>query len=223
MTVIWRGDESRFLTAPDVETAAAALAAAPWGRRGYDRLPVDELLALIREALLLYMNEVTGLREEINRLRGRFVTARRGDPADWLANAEDAHAVALTMMSETQAYIDQQVEQARDYCARLTRDAMTRREMILAEAQAQARDAALAAMEEPVAADTQEPLLRAARGKAAYIDTFDHAVMQHIREALSAEVVLIDGILARRQQVDADTGREPGPADRSAIPATRGN
>ena len=108
--------------------------------------------------------------------------------------------MAVQIVADAQVTADRYVAAAQEYSARLTEDAQVQRERMLSEAeqvlagaQAQAREAALAAMEEPVPGQDQEPLLRAARGKAAYIDTFDRAFMRHIRGVLEAELLLIDG------------------------------
>ena len=169
MTVTWREDEPR-LTAADVD--AAAFPRTPWGRRGYDEDAVNAFLDRVHAELIRYANETTGLREETARLRRRFVTSQRG--GEWMADASEAHAMAVAVASEGQAYVDRIVADAQEYCARLTQDATERREAMLAEAEqvladarTQAAAAAAAAMDEPVPDQLAEPL-RAARASDAY-------------------------------------------------------
>lgn len=183
MTVTWRGDAPR-MTAADVE--AAAFPRTPWGRRGYDEAAVEEFLGLVRAELRTCAGEAAGLREEVMRLRRRFVTAQRGEAGEWLADAEEAHAMAVAIVSDAQVAADRYVTDAREYAGRLTVTAREQREQMLAEAErvladarAQARDAAGAAMDEPVPDYPAGPL-QAARAAAAYQGTFNGVYLTHV-------------------------------------------
>jgi DivIVA domain-containing protein len=183
VTVAWREDAPR-LTAADIDPAAFPLT--PWGRRGYDQGAVDALLARVRDELMMSANDATGLREEVMRLRRRFVATQRGDAGEWLADAEGAHAMAVHIVSEAQVTADRYVTDALEYAGRIAGDAQGRHEEILAEAErvladarAQARDAADAALDEPAPGPAGGPL-RAARAAAAWQGTFDGVYLTHV-------------------------------------------
>jgi DivIVA domain-containing protein len=189
MTVTWREDEPR-LTAAGVE--AAGFPRTPWGRRGYDEAAVNGFLDQVRAELVMLANEKTGLMEEVIRLRRRFIA--RDGAGEWLADAGEAHAMAVAIVSEAQVTADRYVADAQEYSARLTQDASERREAMLAEAEqvladarAQARWAASAAMEAPVPEQAAGPL-RAARASDAYARTFN-------RVYLTNAVVLAEALL----------------------------
>ena len=178
MTVTWHEDEPR-LTAADA--AAAAFPRTPWGRRGYDEDAVNVFLDRVARELEMCANEATGLREESMRLRRRFI--QRDGAGEWLADEHEAHAMAVAVVSEAQVTADRYVAAAQEYSARLTRDAAVRREEMLAEAervladaQAQARAAADAAMDEPVPAQAAGPL-QAARASDAYGRAFNRVYL----------------------------------------------
>ena len=183
MTTPWRTDAPR-MTADDVE--ATGFPRTPWGRRGYDENAVDIFLSAVRDELRACANEATGLREEVARLRRRFVTTQRGEPGEWLADASEAHAMAVAIVSEAQVTADRYVTDAQEYAGWLTGDAQERREEMLAEAErvladarAQARTAADAALDEPVPEYPAGPL-RAARAAAAYQGTFNGVYLTHV-------------------------------------------
>ena len=217
MTIAWREDEPR-MTAADVE--AAAFPMTPWGRRGYDPDAVAGFLARIRGELVMCANEATGLREEVMRLRRRFVTSQRGTPGEWLADAGEAHAMAVAIVSEAQVTADRYVTDAREYAGRLTGDAAEQREEMLAEAErvlgdarTQARDAADAALDEPVPDRAGGPL-RAARAAAAYQGTFNGVYLTHV-------CLLVDTLqqmLGDWKHKELGGDREPAAADRSPAP-----
>ena len=219
MTVAWREDEPR-LTAPGA--AAAAFPLTPWGRRGYDPAAVDAFQGQVARELAMCANEATGLREEVMRLRRRFVASQRGTAGEWLADAAEAHAMAVAIVSEAQVTADRYVADAQAYAGRLTEDARGRREemlteaeRVLASAQAQARDAALAALDEPVPAQPEAgEALQAARAEAAYIDVFTRVYLTHIRAVLAAELKVLDEGMARPvrgQGARAEEDRQEGP------------
>ena len=222
MSVAWREDEPR-LTAADVNTAA--FPRTPWGRRGYDEGAVTEFQDRVTRELAMCANEATGLREEVMRLRRRFVASQRGEPGEWMADAEEAHAMAVAIVSEAQVTADRYVSDAQAYSARLTQDAAARREEMLAEservlaaAQAQARDAALAALDEPVPAQPETgEALQAARAENVYVDVFSRVYLSHIRAVLAAELEVLDKGMKqtlRGQDIPAGEDLQEGPRSR---------
>jgi DivIVA domain-containing protein len=217
MTIAFRKDEPR-VTAADVK--AAALPLTPWGRRGYNPDAVDELLDRVARELRMCANEATGLREEVMRLRRRFVTSQRGEPGEWLADASEAHAMAVAIVSEAQVTADRYVTDAQEYAGRLTGEAQERRENMLAEAErvlgdarTQARDAADAALDEPVP-DRADGQLRAVRAAAAYQGTFNGVYLTHV----SLLVDTLQQMLGDWKRKELGDGREPAVAGRSPAP-----
>ena len=212
MTVTWREDEPR-LTAAGLE--AASFPRTPWGRRGYDEAAVNGFLDEVRAELVMLANEKTGLLDEVMRLRRRFIA--RDGAGEWLADAGEAHAMAVAIVSEAQVTADRYVADAQEYSARLTQDASERREAMLAEAEqlladarAQAILAASAAMEAPVPERAAGPL-RAARASDAYARAFN-------RVYLTNAVVLAEALLKMLgdwEKHEADDGQRP---DRKPTP-----
>ena len=206
MTVTWREDEPR-LTAGGAE--AASFPRTPWGRRGYDEAAVNGFLDQVRAELVMLANEKTGLMDEVVRLRRRFIA--RDGAGEWLADAGEAHAMAVAIVSEAQVTADRYVADAQEYSARLTQDASERREAMLAEAEqlladarAQASWAASAAMEAPVPEQAAGPL-RAARASDAYARAFN-------RVYLTNAVVLAEALLKMLgdwKEHEADDGQHP--------------
>jgi hypothetical protein len=215
MTVTWREDEPR-MTAADLR--AAVLPLALWGRRGYDKAAVDEILGLAVDELIRLVNERTGLIAEAERLR-RVIANLQGGGV-WLSGTEEAHAAAVTLYSKMQVTVDGMVADAQDYCARLTGDAAERREAMLAEAEqvldgarAQARDAADAALDEPVPAQAAGPL-RAARAAGAYDRTFNGVYLNHV----SLLVDTLQQMLSDWKQKELGGGHEPAGQDTPPAP-----
>ena len=214
MTAPWRGAGPR-MTALDVPGATGtAFPLTPWARRGYDQGAVDAFLDRVHDELETCANEATGLRDEVARMRQKVADILRGKGVDWLADAGEAHAMAVAIASEAQVTADRYVTEAQEYAGRLAEDAQRRREEMLAEAErvladarTQARDAANEALDEPVPAQADGPL-RAARAAAAYQGTFDGVYLTHVS-------LLVDTL----QRMLADWQRkELGVADRSPVP-----
>jgi len=213
MTVTWREDEPR-LTASGVE--ATGFPRTPWGRRGYDEAAVNGFLDQVRAELAMLANEKTGLMDEVVRLRRRFIA--RDGAGEWLADAGEAHAMAVAIVSEAQVTADRYVADAQEYSARLTQDASERREAMLAEAEqvladarAQASWAASGAMETPVPEQAAGPL-RAAWASDAYARAFN-------RVYLTNAVVLAEALLKMLgdwKEHEADDGQRP---DMTPVPA----
>ena len=206
MTVTWREDEPR-MTAADVRSAD--FPRTPWGRRGYDEGSVDEFLDRVGHELIMCANEATGLREEAIRLRRRFIQ-RDGVGDEWLADAGEAHSMAVAIVSEAQATADRYVADAQAYSARLTEDAQERREAMLAEAervladaQAQARAAAVAALEEPVPDYPAGPL-RAARASNAYGRAFNKVYLANATVLVEALARMLSDWQAQEWREAAD-------------------
>jgi len=174
----------------------------------------------VRAELVMLANEKTGLMDEVVRLRRRFIA--RDGAGEWLADAGEAHAMAVAIVSEAQVTADRYVADAQEYSARLTQDASERREAMLAEAEqvladarAQASLAASAAMEAPVPEQAAGPL-RAARASDAYARAFN-------RVYLTNAVVLAEALLKMlgdwkeheaddRQRADVKPDMKPAPA-----------
>lgn len=218
MTMAYRSDEPR-LTAADVR--AQQFLRGGLGRRGYDEGDVDAFLEQVERELEKCANEATAGRAEIARLRRRFLEEGRGGEVG--AGAEEAHAMAVAIVSEAHVHVERMVGDAQAYSARLTEEAMARYEAtlaeagrVLADAKAQATAAALAAMEEPVP-DPAGGALIASRASDAYGRTYTSV---HVDAALPLCEALNQ--LLRNMHALAHAGSPvPGNADRVAAPAAQ--
>ena len=215
MTVTWREEEPR-LTAAEVE--GTRFPRTPWGRRGYDEEAVNLFLDLVQDELVMLANEKTGLLEEAMRLRRRFIA--RDGAGEWLADADEAHAMAVAIVSEAQVTADRYVADAQEYSARLTQDAAERREAMLAEAEqvladarAQAAAAAAVALDEPVPDQPAGPL-RAARASDAYGRAFNRV---YLTNALVLAEALMK-MLGDWKEHEADDTPPPPVQGRAADP-----
>jgi hypothetical protein len=153
---------------------------------------VKGFLGRVRAELAMLVNERTALMDEVMRLRRRFIA--RDGAGEWLADAGEAHAMAVAIVAEAQVTADRYVADAQEYSARLTQDASERREamldeaeQLLADARAQASQAASAALEAPVPEQAAGPL-RAARASDAYARAFN-------RVYLTNAIVLAEALL----------------------------
>jgi cell division septum initiation protein DivIVA len=109
------------------------------GASGVRRGSRERFLDQVRAELAMLANEKTGLMDEVVRLRRRFIA--RDGAGEWLADAGEAHAMAVAIVSEAQVTADRYVADAQEYSARLTQDASERREAMLADAEQVLADA----------------------------------------------------------------------------------
>lgn len=162
------------------------------GHRGYEEDPVREFLGEVHDEFMRLVKERTGLWQEIQRLRGRIISGNtHGDPQTVLFGDADPHVHAARILSTAQVTADRYVADAKAYSSRLTEEAKQRREEIMQEAQqyadmvledahAQAREAAVSALN---AAPTpqSEAERQAAQAELAYLRTYSDVYRTHLR------------------------------------------
>ena len=206
--VPWRNDESR-LTRDLAASTWFPLTA--WTKRGYDPAAVEAFRAGVLRELEMLATEKTAAWQALADLRRRFIS--HDDPGDWPAGAGDAHEMAVNMRSAAQVAADQTMATAQELAARMHADARTawdatvadaeqraeaiRRDAddyaarVRAEADQQAREAAEAALEEPVPAEAGNAL-RASRARVAAMSARSDVSLRHIRFLLAAAMQIAD-------------------------------
>lgn len=221
MTIAGR-DSGLRLTGPDV--ARVTFPKAPWNRKGYDPEEVDAFLGRLGDELTRRDAYIAGLIAEAERLR-RIVAQLRGGGV-WLSDPEEAHAAAVRLYSEVQLAADDMIARAQERSAQLTEDATMRleqaqaeAEQVLADARTQARDAALAVLDEPVPEHPTGTELQAARAGAAYERGLITGYLDHAEADREGELQVIRKIREALRRSDAQQAAEPEPGAGEAQPA----
>jgi cell division septum initiation protein DivIVA len=164
------------------------------GRRGYEEGPVREFLTGVQGEFVRLLNERTSLWQEVQRLRRRIIAGQTdsdGDEDSVLFGAEDAHVHAVRILSTAQVTAEKYVADARDYSSRLTKETRHRRDEIMTqarqhsdrimqEAQAEARAAAVSALngsDQP----HSEKEWHAAQAELAYLRTYSGVYRAHLK------------------------------------------
>ena len=206
------------------------------GRRGLDEEQVRAFCVQVHHELVRLLNEKATLYEETQRLRGRLEESGEAGAAG-TASPEDAHVLAVRILSKAQQTADKYVADAQRYSRQLAEDARRHRDETLAEARShaallleEAHAGATRAATEAVASNT--PLTVAERkdleAELAYLRTFSEVYRTHLRaylEALlrnveewasaersslaSARAELPRNSLQPRQRPLADSGKQP--------------
>ena len=178
------------LTPEDLQ--AVTFPATRLGRRGYEEEPVRAFLRAVHTELTQLTCERTSLWQEVQRLRRRILAG--DDPADpraVLFGEHDAHVHAVQILSTAQATADRYVADAQAYSSKVTQEARHRRDQVLAQAQAHsqmilddahaaARDAAVTALNHPPPPQTDHQR-QAAAAELAYLRTYTDVYRSHLR------------------------------------------
>jgi cell division septum initiation protein DivIVA len=171
------------------------------GRRGLDEEQVRAFCVQAHHELVRLLNEKAALYEEVQRLRKRVRGAdgEEGDIA--VAQPEDAHVLAVRILSKAQQTADRYVADAQRYSRQLAEDARRHRDQILAEARSHAAllleeaDAG-ATRAATAAAAASTPLSAAERqdleAELAYLRTFSEVYRTHLRAYLEALLRNVD-------------------------------
>jgi cell division septum initiation protein DivIVA len=187
---IGRYDETERLTPDALETTTFPLSRL--GRRGYDEEPVRAFLRLVHAEWTHLVNERASLWQEVERLRRRILAGKtNGDGQVILFGEADAHIHAVRILSTAQQTADRYVADAQAYSTRVTIEARQRRDyivreaqqhsdLILHDAQATARDAAVAALNLPAPPQTDQER-QAAQAELAYLRTYSDVYRAHLR------------------------------------------
>ncbi len=189
MTTEWFDERDR-LTPDDLQTVTFPLSR--MGRRGFEEEPVREFLDAVHEEFLRLVNERSSLWQEVQRLRRRVIAGKvEGDTQQVLFGEADAHIHAVRILSTAQVTADRYVADAQEYSSRLTKEARLRRDdilkeaqqysdMVLEDAQSKAREAAVTALNDAPAPQTDRER-RAAQAELAYLRTYSDVYRSHLR------------------------------------------
>ena len=191
MTTAWFDNDQGRMSPDELETVV--FPTSRLGRRGYEEGPVREFLTGVHAEFVRLLNERTSLWQEVQRLRRRIIAGQAdGDDEDSvLFGAEDAHVHAVRILSTAQVTAEKYVADARDYSSRLTKETRHRRDeimqqarshsdRIMQEAQAQAREAAVSALngsDQP----HSEKEWHAAQAELAYLRTYSGVYRAHLK------------------------------------------
>ena len=190
MTTAWFDNEQGRMSPDELQTVA--FPTSRLGRRGYEEGPVREFLTGVHAEFVRLLNERTSLWQEVQRLRRRIIAGQNeGDDDSVLFGAEDAHVHAVRILSTAQVTAEKYVADARDYSSRLTKETRQRRDeimqqarqhsdRIMQEAQAEAREAAVSALngaDEP----HSDKEWQAAQAELAYLRTYSGVYRAHLK------------------------------------------
>jgi DivIVA domain-containing protein len=161
------------------------------GRRGYEEKAVREFLHAVHDEFVRLLEERRALRQEVQRLRGQIMAGNGGgDPQTGRLGEQDSYIYAVRMLSAAQVIADRQGVGAHGRDGGLTGEAGLRRteilketqqysDMILAEAHARAREAAVSALDS--APPQSEGDWAAAQAELAYLRTYSGVYRAHLR------------------------------------------
>ena len=207
-------DEQDRMSPEELETVTFPLTRL--GRRGFEEEPVRDFLREVHAEFVRLVNDRSSLWQEVQRLRRRILAeGPDSDPQGVLFGEADAHAHAVRILSAAQITADRYVADAHAYSSRVTEEARLRRdqimqeaqqhsEMILEDAHAQAREAAVSALNLPAPLQTDVER-RAAQAELAYLRTYSDVYRAHLR-------AYTEGILRgieEWERKDADSLPEP--------------
>ncbi|HKB29953.1 MAG TPA: hypothetical protein VKD26_03880 [Streptosporangiaceae bacterium] len=171
------------------------------GRRGLDEEQVRSFCAHVQRELIQLLNEKAALYEEVQRLRRRIRYPPGENGGIGGAQPEDAHILAVRVLSKAQTTADRYVADAQRYSRQLAEDARRHRDQILAEARSHAtlvlEEADVSATRAAtVAAASPAPLTQAERqgveAELAYLRTFSEVYRTHLRAYLEALLRSVD-------------------------------
>jgi DivIVA domain-containing protein len=189
LTTAWYDEQGRMT--PE-EFLTVTFPMSRLGRRGYEEESVREFLRAAHTEFLRLVNDRTSLWQEVQRLRRRVMTGKNdGDSKSVLFGEADAHVHAVRILSTAQVTADRYVADAKEYSSRLTEEARLRRDeimqeaqqysdMILEDAHSKAREAAVSALSEGPAPQSDHER-QAAQAELAYLRTFSDVYRAHLR------------------------------------------
>lgn len=230
MTTAWFDNDQGRMSPDELETVV--FPSSRLGRRGYEEGPVRDFLAGVQSEFVRLLNERTSLWQEVQRLRRRIIAGQAdgdGDEDSVLFGAEDAHVHAVRILSTAQVTAEKYVADARDYSSRLTKETRHRRDEIMTqarqhsdrimqEAQAQARAAAVSALngsDQP----HSEKEWHAAQAELAYLRTYSGVYRAHLKAYTEGILRGIEEWERKETASLADAAqREPNPVPPPAPP-----
>jgi cell division septum initiation protein DivIVA len=171
------------------------------GRRGLDEEQVRNFCVHVQQELIKLLNEKAALYEEVQRLRRRIWERAGENGGIEGAQPEDAHVLAVRVLSKAQTTADRYVADAQRYSRQLAEDARRHRDQILAEARSHAalllQEAHVGATRAATAAAASPaPITQAERqdleAELAYLRTFSDVYRTHLRAYLEALLRSVD-------------------------------
>jgi DivIVA domain-containing protein len=196
LTTAWF-DEQQRLTPEDLRTARFPLSRL--GRRGYEEEPVNRFLRSVQAEFVRLVSERASLWDEVQRLRRRILAGEAGEAGEAGGDQEPV------LSGEAGAGLrdDHIAQEAQQYS-----------DMILEDAEARAREAAVSALSLPAPPQTDREQ-QAAQAELAYLRTYSEFYRVHLR-------AYTEGILRgieEWERTEAASFQEaaPGAADRRSI------
>jgi len=157
-----RFDEQSRLTPEELQTVTFPMSRL--GRRGYEEEPVHEFLSEVHTEFVHLVNERASLWQEVQRVR----------------ILSTAQVTADRYVADAQAYSSRVTEEARLRRDDIMREAQQHAEILLEDAHARAREAAVSALD--VAAPPPSDRERgAAQAELAYLRTYSDVYRAHLR------------------------------------------
>lgn len=190
MTTAWF-DEQKRLT-PD-ELQSVTFPTTRLGRRGYEEAPVNRFLRQVHAEFVRLVNERASLWQDVQQLRRRMLAreAVGGGQDGVLFGEDDAYVPALQIsptgrithdggLGDDQAYGSIVSEEARRHRPEILREARERSDVILRDAHAKAREAAVSALNGAALPQTDRER-RAAQAELAYLRAYSAVYREHLR------------------------------------------
>jgi cell division septum initiation protein DivIVA len=191
LTTAWFDQQQRL--SPE-ELATARFPLSRLGRRGYEEEPVNSFLRSVQAEFVRLVNERASLWAEVQRLRRRILGEAGevdGDPKAVLFGESDAHGPAVWMPSAAQVTAGRYAADAEANGSRITEEARLRHahimlaqqhsDMILEDAEARAREAAVCALNFPAPPQTDREQ-QAAQAELAYLRAYTEGILRGIEE-----------------------------------------
>jgi DivIVA domain-containing protein len=216
-------DEQKRLT-PD-ELQAVKFPLTRLGRRGYEEAPVNGFLRQVHAEFVRLVNERASLWQEVQRLRRRLLAreAVGGEQDEALFGLTDVHVRAVQKLSGVQVTADRYVadvqtcdsrvsEETRLRRPEILREAQERSDLILRDAHAKAREAAISALNGATLPQTDRER-RAAQAELAYLRAYSAVYREHLRAY--TEAVL--GVIDEWERKEAASLREAASAEEPAL------
>jgi DivIVA domain-containing protein len=187
LTTAWFDEQSR-MSPDELRTVTFPTSR---GRRGYDEESVQEYLRSVHAEFVRLVNERRSLWQELQRLRRRVIFGQpKGDPDGGAAGESSAQVDALQIFAAAPVASDD-VADAQASGARLAQDGRLRHDeimqeaerysdMVLDEAHARAREAAVSVLDAAPSPQTHQQQ-QAAQAELAYLRTCSDVYRAHLR------------------------------------------
>jgi cell division septum initiation protein DivIVA len=180
LTTAWYDEENRL---DPSELLTVTFPESRFGRRGFEAEPVREYLHGLQAEFVRLVSERASLWQEVQRLRQRIISGMTdGDLRAVLFGEADVDVHVVRIRSA--ARVTEEATLGRDD---IKHEAQRYSDMILGDAHAQAREAAIAALDGAPAPQTG-PERRAAQAELAYLRAYSYVYRSHLR-AYTEEVL----------------------------------